>query len=71
MEGEAMSPIYCYYSSAGDKENFQIKPSWVEGLHKVRGRYGCSTVETYNSFASVSKSGCTDEQLMQKIIEDV
>ena len=37
----------------------------------MRGRYGCPTVETYDSFASVRKSGCTDGQLMQKIIEDV
>ena len=63
--GEAMPPIYCYYSSAGDEENFQIKPSWVEGLPKVRVRYGFPNVETYNSFASVCKYGCTDEQLMQ------
>ena len=69
--GGAMSPIYCYYSSAGYEENFQIKPSWIEGLPKVRGTYGCPTVETYDSFASVRKSGCTDKQLMQQIIEDV
>ena len=66
-----MPPMYCYDSSAGDEENFQIKPSWVEGLPKVRGRYGCPTVETYDSFASVSKYECTDKQLMQKIMEDV
>ena len=69
--GEAMPPIYCYNISAGDEENFQIKPSWVEGLPKVRGSYGCPTVEIYDSFASVRKSGCTDKHLIQQIIEDV
>ena len=68
---EAMPTIYCYYRSAGDEENFQIKLSWFEGIPKVRVRYGFPTVETYNSFAYVFKSGCTDEQLMQKIIKDV
>ena len=61
--GEAILPIYCYNSSARDEENFQIKPSWDKG--------GCTTVETYDSFAYIRKSGCTHEQLMQKIIEDV
>ena len=37
----------------------------------MRGRYFCPTVETYDSFAYVRKSGFTDENLMQKIIEDV
>ena len=69
--GEEMPQIYCYDRSAGDEDNLQIKPSWVEGLPKMRGRYGCTTVETYDSFASVCKSGCTNEHLMQKIIEDV
>ena len=69
--GKTMPPIYCYDNSAGDEENFQIKPSWVEDFPKVRGRYGCPNVETYDSFKSVCKSGCTDKQLMQKIIEDV
>ena len=53
--GEAMPPIYCYDSSAGDEENFQIKPSWVEGLPKVRGGYGCPTVEIYDSFALAAR----------------
>ena len=34
------------------------------------GTYGCTTVETYGSFTSVLKSGCTDEQLIQPFIED-
>jgi len=69
--GEAMPPIYCYDSSAGDQENFQIKPSWVQGLPKVRCRYGCPTIESYDSFSSVCRSICTDEQLIQQIIENV
>ena len=51
--GEAMPPMYCYDSSARDEENFQMKLSWVEVIPKVRGRYGCPNVETYDSFASV------------------
>ena len=27
--GKTMPPIYCYDNSAGNEENFQIKPSWV------------------------------------------
>ena len=27
----------------------------------MRNRYGCTTVEKYDSFASIHKSGCTDE----------
>ena len=37
----------------------------------MRVRYGCPTIETYDLFAYVRKSICTDEQLMQQIIEDV
>ena len=48
-----------------------MKKSWVQGLPKVKGRYGCPTVEEWDSFVSVRKSGCTDEQFMQQIIEEV
>ena len=33
--------------------------------------YGCPTTELYESHISVRKSGCTDEQLMQQLIENV
>ena len=69
--GEAMPPVYCFDSSAANIENYQVKSTWVDGLPKVRGKYGCPTTEDYESFVSVRKSGCTDEQLMQQIIEDV
>ena len=66
-----MSPVYCFDSGAVNDENFQVKPSWVEGLPKVQVMYGCPTTETYESNISVKKSGCTDEQLMQQLIENV
>ena len=66
-----MPPVYCFDSSAEKDVNFQVKPSWVEGLPKVRGKYGCPTTETYESSVAVRKSGCTDEQLMQQLIEEV
>ena len=64
--GEVMPPLYCFNSSATNEENYQVQPDLVEGLPRVRGRYGCPTTESYESFVDVRKSGCTDEQLMQQ-----
>ena len=69
--GEVMPPLYCFDSSCANEENYQVRPEWVEGLPTVKGRYGCPTTESYDSFVSVRKSGCTDEQLMQQLIEEV
>jgi hypothetical protein len=69
--GEALPPIYCFDTKAQTEDKFQLKQSWVQGLPKVKGRYGCPTVEEWDSFVSVRKSGCTDEKLMQQIIEEV
>ena len=69
--GEILPPVYCFDSGAGNKENFQVKFAWVDGLPTVRGRYGCPTTETWQSSVSVRKSGCTDEELLQQIIVDV
>ena len=69
--GEVMPPVYYFDSGAANEENFQVKPSWVEGLPKVRGMYGCPTTELYESHISVRKSESTDEQLMQQLIENV
>ena len=69
--GEVMPPVYCFDSSADNQENFQVKPSWVNDLPQVRGKCDCPTTETYESSVSVQKSGCTDELLMQQLIEDV
>ena len=68
--GEVMPPVCFFDSGAVNEENFQVKPSWVEGLPKVWGMYGCTTTETYESHIYVRKSGCTDEQLMQQLIEN-
>ena len=69
--GEVMPPIYCFDSSAEKSDNFQVKPSWVSGLPQVRGKYGCPTTENYESSVAVRKSGCTDEQLMHQLIEEI
>ena len=61
---EVMPPIYYFDSSAKNNDNFQAKPSWVNGLPAVQEKYGCPAT-TYESSVSVQKSGCTDEQLMQ------
>ena len=61
---EVMPPLYCFDSSAVNEENYQVQPEWVEGLLRVRGKYGCPTTELYESFVTVRKSGCIDEQLM-------
>ena len=66
-----MPPVYCFDSSDANIENFQIKSAWVTDIPKVRGKYGCPTTEEYESFSAVRKSACTDEKLMQQIIEEV
>ena len=63
--GEFMPHIYCFGSSADNSENFQVKPNWVQGIPKVRGKYGCPTTETYDSSVAVRNIGCSDEELMQ------
>ena len=45
--GEVMPHVYYFDSSAENNGNFQVKPSWVNGLPQVRGKYGCP--ETYES----------------------
>ena len=66
-----MPPLYCFDSSAANEEHYQVQPEWIEGLPRVRGKYGCPTTELYESFVTVRKSGCIDEQLMQQSIEEV
>ena len=61
---EVMPPLYCFDSSAANEEHYQVQPEWVEGLPRVRGKYGCPTTELYESCVTVRKSGCIDEQLM-------
>ena len=63
-----MPPIYHLDSSADNSEYFQVKPTRFQGIPKVRGKYRFSTAETYDSSVAVRKSGCTDKDLMQKLI---
>ena len=69
--GEVMPTIYSFGSSAQNNYNFQVNPTWVQGLPKVHGKYVCPTTETYDSSVSLRKSGCTDKEFMQKLIENV
>ena len=64
-----MPPIYHLDSSVDNSKYFQVKPTWFQGIPKVRGKYIFPTAETYDSSVAVRKSGCTDEELMQKLIE--
>ena len=66
-----MPPLFIFDTNAKDKENFQLKSSWCSNLPKVKGRYGCPTTIESDSYVSVQKSGCTDEQLLQQLIQDV
>ena len=68
--GEVVPPIYWFDSSSENSDNFQVKPTWVQGLPKVRGNYGFPTTKTYDSSVAVSKIVCTDEELMHKLIEN-
>ena len=69
--GEVMPPLYCFDSSVTNEESYQVRPDWVKGLPRVRGKYGCPTRKSYESVLDVRKSGCTDEQLMQQLIEEL
>ena len=69
--GTAMPPCYIFESSAEKKENFRIKASWCKNLPKVRGKYGYSKTIESDSFVCARKSGCTDEELMQQLLEEV
>ena len=66
-----MPPLYCFDTTTDIEENYKVKAEWVDGLPTVRGQYGCPTTESYDSFVAVRKSGCTDEQLLQQLIENV
>ena len=65
---DVMPPIYFFISSADNSDNFQVKPTWVQGIPKVRGKYGCPTNKTYDSSVAVRKSGYTNKELIQKLI---
>ena len=58
-ESEVMHPIYFLDSSAENSENFQVKPTWVQGLPKVRGKYGYPTTNNSDSSVDVRNSGYT------------
>ena len=47
--GESMPPVYIYDTKAKQTDNFKLKPSWTKNLPKVRGQYGCPTIEEYSS----------------------
>ena len=59
-----MPTIYYFDTNADNSDNFQVKLTWVQGLPKLCGKYGCPTTDTYDSSVAVRKSGCTDEEFM-------
>ena len=69
--GDCMPCVYCYDTATTNEQNFQVKTIWCESLSSVCGLYGNTTKENWPSHVSVRKSGFTDEQLFQQIIEVV
>jgi len=70
--GEALPPMYVFDSGAKYEQNFRVKVSWLDGLPKVMGRYGCpETQHDLSSFYSVRSRGSMDESLFIEYIEKV
>lgn len=69
--GTVMTPCFIFDTMAKDKNRYQLKSSWCEGLPSTRDKYGSPTIVEFNAFVSVRKGWCTDEELMQDLIEKV
>ena len=67
--GTPMPPVYIFDTKAKDEGNFQLKYSWCKHLPKVREEYGFDQVIKSDSNVSVRCSGCSDEELIQELIE--
>ena len=70
-DGTPMPPVYIFDTKTKDEGNFQLKHSWCKNLPKVRGKYGFDQVIESDSYVSVRHSGCSDEELIQELIEKV
>jgi len=68
---EIIPPLYVCDSKAKKTDSQKVKANWVDGLPKVRGRYGCPTVEEYSSYVSVRSKSYMDEELFQGYILNV
>ena len=68
---EVIPPLFIFDSKAKQVENQKIKTEWVEGLPRVRGRYGCPTTEEYCCHVAVRPSGSMDDVLFMDYIQKV
>ena len=66
-----MPHCYIFDTKAKDSNYFQLKASWCKDLPKVRGGYGTNEIVESDSFASFRRSGCTDVELLEYLIEKV
>ena len=69
--GSVMPPVYIFDTHAKDEKNFQVKPSWCQNLPSVIGSYGGNNMIESDSYVTVRKSGCSDEKVVQDLIEKV
>ena len=69
--GEALPPLYIFDSGAKIESNFRVKLSWLDGLPKVTGRFGCPDRIEESSFYSVRSRGSMDDSLFNDYIERV
>ena len=63
--------MYIFDSSATNERNYKVKPEWCKGLPKVKGRYGCPTVEEWPSYVCVSKTGSMTENIFTLYTEKI
>ena len=68
---EVLPPLYIFDSEAENSENFKIKPSWVEGLPTVTGKFGRYKKFLYHSSVDVWKKGYMDESLSRPYIQKI
>ena len=60
--------MYIFDSKAENEDKYSQKASWVEGLPRVTGKFGCKEVMEYPSFTTVTKSdSMTDKKFCQYI----
>lgn len=68
--GTPMSAIYIFDTKTKDDKKFQVKASWCQNLPKIRRKNGLKKVIELDSYVGVRRSGCTEEKLMQPLIEN-
>ena len=69
--GGILPPMYIFDSSATVDDNFRVKVSWLEGLPKIEGRFGCPTRIESGSFFAVRSSGSMDDTLFNDYVDRI